>query len=119
MSVSRRDALAISKHRRLSETASILGLGKCIVIHEFSKERRCRHGRPDPDPFKFLLFRLRSRSSPVYPGFLYDADIATTGFVPGLLAMGKNGIFGPYPTATVIDVDKESLQANDPLVEPH
>jgi len=54
----------------------------------------------------------------VYPGFLYDAGIAVTGFVPGLLAMGKNGIFGPYPTATEIDVDKEALRANDPLVEP-
>src|SRR5208337_563021 len=54
----------------------------------------------------------------MYPGFLYDAGIAMTGFVPGLLAMGKNGIFGPYPTATEIDVDKEALHASDPLVEP-
>ncbi|MGA2652891.1 MAG: tannase/feruloyl esterase family alpha/beta hydrolase [Terracidiphilus sp.] len=54
----------------------------------------------------------------VYPGFLYDAGIAATGFVPGLLAMGKNGLFGPYPTATEIDVDKEALHASDPLVEP-
>jgi feruloyl esterase len=54
----------------------------------------------------------------IYPGFLYDAGIATTGFASGLLAMGKNGIFGPYPTATEIDVDKEALHANDPLVEP-
>ncbi len=41
-----------------------------------------------------------------------------TGFVPGLLAMGTNGLFGPYPTATEIDVDKEALHAGDPLVEP-
>jgi len=54
----------------------------------------------------------------VYPGFLYDAGIASAGFAPGLLAMGKNGIFGPYPTATEIDVDKEALQDSDPLVEP-
>ena len=54
----------------------------------------------------------------VYPGFLYDAGNATTGFVPGLLAMGKNGLFGPYPTATEVDVDKEALHAGDPLVEP-
>ena len=54
----------------------------------------------------------------VYPGFLYDAGIAMTGFVPGLLAMGKNGLFGPYPSATEIDVDKEALHASDPLVEP-
>ncbi len=54
----------------------------------------------------------------VYPGFLYDAGIAVTGFVPGLLAMGQNGLFGPYPTAAEIDVDKEALHASDPLVEP-
>ena len=54
----------------------------------------------------------------VYPGFLYDAGITMTGFAPGLLAMGKNGLFGPYPTATEIDVDKAALHASDPLVEP-
>ena len=54
----------------------------------------------------------------VYPGFLYDAGIASAGFAPGLLAIGRNGIFGPYPTATEIDVDNEALQASDPVVEP-
>ena len=54
----------------------------------------------------------------VYPGFLYDADIADTGPLPGLLALGARGLFGPYPTATEIDVDKEALHASDPLVEP-
>ena len=54
----------------------------------------------------------------VYPGFLYDAGIAMKGFVPGLLALGTNGIFGPYTTATTIDVDKEALHASDALVEP-
>lgn len=54
----------------------------------------------------------------VYPGFLYDAGIATKGFVPGLLALGKNGIFGPYTTATELDVDKAALHVSDPLVEP-
>lgn len=54
----------------------------------------------------------------VYPGFLYDAGIATPGFVPGLLALGQGGIFGPYPAATEIDVDKEVLHASDPIVEP-
>ena len=54
----------------------------------------------------------------VYPGFLYDAGIAAAGFAPGLLAMGKSGLFGPYPTATEIDVDKEALHDSDPLVEP-
>jgi hypothetical protein len=54
----------------------------------------------------------------VYPGFLYDAGIAMKGPVPGLLALGANGLFGPYTTATEIDVDKEALHARDPLVEP-
>jgi feruloyl esterase len=54
----------------------------------------------------------------VYPGFLYDAGIAMKGFVPGLLALGPSGIFGPYTSATEIDVDKLALHASDPLVEP-
>jgi Tannase and feruloyl esterase len=54
----------------------------------------------------------------VYPGFLYDSGIATTGAVPGLLALGRNGLFGPYTTATELDVDKAALHASDPLVEP-
>ncbi len=54
----------------------------------------------------------------VYPGFLYDAGIASKGGISGLLVMGSRGIFGPYPTATEIDVDKEALHASDPLVEP-
>jgi hypothetical protein len=54
----------------------------------------------------------------VYPGFLYDAGIAMKGQVPGLLALGKNGLFGPYTTATELDVDKAALHASDPLVEP-
>ncbi len=54
----------------------------------------------------------------VYPGFLYDAGIAETGQVPGLLALGTGGIFGPYTAATEIDVDKEARHASDPLVEP-
>jgi len=59
-----------------------------------------------------------SYGTQVYPGFLYDSGIAMTGFVPGLLAMGTHGIFGPYTTATEIDVDKEALHDSDPLVEP-
>jgi len=49
---------------------------------------------------------------------LYDAGLVMTGFAPGLLALGPRGIFGPYTTATDIDVDKEALHASDPLVEP-
>jgi len=54
----------------------------------------------------------------VYPGFLYDAGIASTTGIPGLLALSKNGLFGPYTTATQLDVDAAALHASDPLVEP-
>jgi Tannase and feruloyl esterase len=54
----------------------------------------------------------------VYPGFLYDAGIVAKGFAPGLLALGPNGLFGPYTTATEIDIDRLALRASDPLVEP-
>jgi feruloyl esterase len=59
-----------------------------------------------------------SYGTQVYPGFLYDAGIAETRPIPGLLALSTSGIFGPYPTATELDVDKEALHASDPLVEP-
>jgi hypothetical protein len=54
----------------------------------------------------------------VYPGFLYDAGIAMHGSVSGLLALGTNGLFGPYTSATELDVDKAALHASDALVEP-
>jgi hypothetical protein len=54
----------------------------------------------------------------VYPGFLYDAGITMRDSVRGLLALSANGVFGPYTTATDIDVDKEAMHASDPLVEP-
>ncbi len=54
----------------------------------------------------------------VYPGFLYDAGITMKGMVSGLLALGTTGLFGPYTTATELDVDKAALHATDPLVEP-
>ena len=44
--------------------------------------------------------------------------LRSKGFVPGLLALGPSGIFGPYTTATELDVDKAALHASDPLVEP-
>ncbi len=59
-----------------------------------------------------------SYGTQVYPGFLYDAGITMKGPVSGLLNMGTRGIFGPYTTATELDVDKAALYANDPLVEP-
>jgi feruloyl esterase len=54
----------------------------------------------------------------VYPGFLYDTGITMQGAVGGLLALGKNGLFGPYTSAIELDVDKAALHASDPLVEP-
>jgi feruloyl esterase len=54
----------------------------------------------------------------VYPGFLYDAGIAASSPIPGLLNLSANGLFGPYSSATTIDVDKEALGVSDPLVEP-
>jgi hypothetical protein len=54
----------------------------------------------------------------VYPGFLYDTGITVKHPIPGLLNLGENGLFGPYTTATTIDVYKEALHASDPLVEP-
>lgn len=59
-----------------------------------------------------------SYGTQVYPGFLYDTGITMKGFVPGLLNLGSRGLFGPYTTATTIDVDKLALHASDPLVEP-
>jgi len=54
----------------------------------------------------------------VYPGFLYDTGIADNSAIPGLLALGDKGLFGPYPNAITIDVDREALGASDALVEP-
>lgn len=59
-----------------------------------------------------------SYGTQVYPGFLYDTGITLKGGVSGLLVPTASGIFGRYPTATDIDVDKEALHASDPLVEP-
>ena len=52
----------------------------------------------------------------VYPGFLYDSDIAATAGIRGILVPGP-GIFGPPPTATEIDVDSQALKATQPLVD--
>jgi hypothetical protein len=53
----------------------------------------------------------------VYPGFPYDSGIAVTKGTPGLLSPASHGLFGPYPTATTIDVDKEVLHASQPLTD--
>ena len=54
----------------------------------------------------------------VYPGFFYDAGIAASGPLPGLLSPHGRGLFGPLTTATTLDVDKAALHASDALVEP-
>ncbi len=52
----------------------------------------------------------------VYSGFLYDAGIAATTGIPGILVPGP-GVFGPPPTATEVDVDSEALNDVQPLVD--
>lgn len=52
----------------------------------------------------------------VYPGFLYDAGIADTSGIRGILVPGP-GIFGPPTTATQVDVDAEALKDVDPLID--
>ncbi len=54
----------------------------------------------------------------VYPGFLYDTGITSKSGAPGLLALGPHGLFGPYTTATKLDVDQAAMHASDPIVEP-
>jgi feruloyl esterase len=86
----------------------------------------CKDGQTDGciSPAKIAAIKKafagpkNSYGTQIYPGFLYDSGIAETGPVPGLLALGDHGLFGPYPTAINIDVDKEALHASDPLVEP-
>jgi hypothetical protein len=82
----------------------------------------CKNGRDDDciAPEKIAAIKKafagpkNSYGTQVYPGFLYDAGIAEAGPAPGLLSLGANGLFGPYPTAMEIDVDKEALHASDP-----
>lgn len=52
----------------------------------------------------------------VYPGFLYDAGIASPGPIRGLLIPGP-GLFGPAPTVTRVDVDADALKASQPLTD--
>lgn len=52
----------------------------------------------------------------VYPGFLYDTGITSSGPIRGILSPGP-GIFGPAPTAMEVDVEKEALAAAQPLVD--
>jgi len=52
----------------------------------------------------------------VYPGFLYDTGITTSGGIRGILSPGP-GIFGPATTATEVDVEKEAMSDTQPLVD--
>jgi len=86
----------------------------------------CKAGQTEPciAPEKIAAIKkafagpTNSYGTQVYPGFLYDTGITATGFAPGLLSLGKSGLFGPYTTATELVVDKVALHASDPLVEP-
>jgi hypothetical protein len=57
-----------------------------------------------------------SRGNQVYPGFLYDTGVSETFPIPGLLAM-RPGPLGVPSTAMEVDVDKEELNASNPLVD--
>jgi len=86
----------------------------------------CKSGEADTciAPEKIAAIKIafagptNAYGSQVYPGFLYDAGIASTTGISGLLALSKNGLFGPYTTATELDVDSVALHASDPLAEP-
>ncbi len=52
----------------------------------------------------------------VYPGFLYDTGITSSGPIRGILSPGP-GIFGPATTAMEVDVEREALAAMQPLVD--
>jgi feruloyl esterase len=86
----------------------------------------CKSGQTQPciAPEKIAAIKKafagpkNSYGTQIYPGFLYDTGITASGFAPGLLALSKSGLFGPYTTATELDVDKAALHASDPLVEP-
>jgi len=57
-----------------------------------------------------------SKGVQVYPGFLYDTGITTSGPIRGILSPGP-GIFGPATTAMDVDVEKEALTAAQPLTD--
>lgn len=55
-----------------------------------------------------------SRGHQVYPGFYFDTGIAAGGFIAGLLN-ATSGPVGPPFTETVMDVDRASIDAADPI----
>ena len=57
-----------------------------------------------------------SEGSQVYPGFLYDTGITAAGPIRGILSLGP-GIFGPATTAMEVDIEKEAMEAAQPLVD--
>lgn len=57
-----------------------------------------------------------SQGVQAYPGFLYDAGIAATKGIHGILVPGP-GLFGPAITATKVDVDTEAIKDVQPLVD--
>jgi hypothetical protein len=57
-----------------------------------------------------------TRGVQVYPGFLYDTGITSSGPIRGILSPGP-GIFGPATTALDVDVEKDALSDIQPLVD--
>lgn len=97
-----------------------------LGCHFDPEEIACKPGQTDGcmAPEKVAAIRKafagpkNAYGTQVYPGFLYDAGIAASGPLPGLLNPHSRGLFGPVTTATTLDVDKAELHASDPLVEP-
>ena len=97
-----------------------------LGCHFDPAEIACKPGQTDgcmaPDKVaaiqKAFAGPKNAYGSQVYPGFLYDAGIAASGPLQGLLNPRSRGLFGPTTTATMLDVDKAALHVSDPLVEP-
>lgn len=97
-----------------------------LGCHFDPEEIACKHGQREGclAPEKAAAIKKafagpkNAYGTQVYPGFLYDAGIAASGPLPGLLNPHSRGLFGPLTTATTLDVDKAALHASEPLVEP-
>lgn len=57
-----------------------------------------------------------SRGMPVYPGFFFDTGVAAQTGIPGLLNPGPSPV-GPREPPTRQDVDREAIEAAQPLID--
>jgi pimeloyl-ACP methyl ester carboxylesterase len=97
-----------------------------LGCHFDRKEIACKSGQTDRCMASEKIAAIQkafagpknASGTQVYPGFLYDAGIAASSPLPGLLNPRSRGLFGPLTTATTLDVDKAALHVSDPLVEP-